>query len=120
MNNFDSTSLVLMETLSTSSLTSVQVRAPLVGTVTSLESPREHLQWAIELEHSTIPPYLCALYSIEPSQNSEATELVSSVLFEEMLHMTLAANLLNAVGGRPQFDIPRMLHELSVGLRDTT
>jgi ferritin-like protein len=109
MNNFDSTSLVLMETLSTSSLTSVQVRAPLVGTVTSLESLREHLQWAIELEHSTIPPYLCALYSIEPSQNSEATELVSSVLFEEMLHMTLAANLLNAVGGRPQFDIPRML-----------
>ena len=37
-----------METLSTSSSTRVQVRAPLIGTVTSLESLQEHLQWAIE------------------------------------------------------------------------
>ena len=38
-------------------------------TVTTLEDLREHLQWAIELEHATIPPYLCALYSIKPGQN---------------------------------------------------
>jgi hypothetical protein len=61
------------------------------------------------LEHSTIPPYLCALYSIEPGRNAEATEVVSGVLIEEMLHMTLAANVLNAVGGRPRLDIPQML-----------
>jgi hypothetical protein len=35
--------------------------------------------------------------------------VVSSVLVEEMLHMTLAANLLNAVGGQPRLDTPRML-----------
>src|SRR5688500_11887642 len=40
-------------------------------TMSSLESLREHLQWAIELEHSTIPPYFCALYSIEPGCNFE-------------------------------------------------
>ena len=77
--------------------------------IATIESLREHLQWAIELEHFTIPPYLCALYSLDAGRNPEATELVSSVLVEEMLHMTLAANLLNAVGGRPQLDNPKML-----------
>ena len=32
-----------------------------------------------------------------------------SVFVEEMLHMLLAANLLNAVGGRPRIDTPQML-----------
>ena len=49
------------------------------------------------------------LWRASGSTNPEAIELVSSVLLEEMLHLTLAANLLNAVGGRPQLDIPRML-----------
>jgi hypothetical protein len=77
--------------------------------IATIESLREHLQWAIELEHFTIPLYLCALYSLDAVRNPEATELVSSVLVEEMLHMTLAANLLNAVGGRPQLDNPKVL-----------
>jgi hypothetical protein len=79
------------------------------GRIATLDSLREHLQWAIELEHFTIPPYLCALYSLDPARNAEAVEVVVSVLVEEMLHLTLAANLLNAVGGRPQIDTPRML-----------
>ena len=87
----------------------MQMRAHLVGSITSLESLREHLQWAIELEHSTIPPYLCALYSIEPGRNSEVVEVVSTVLVEEMLHLMLATNLLNAVDGRPRLDTPKML-----------
>lgn len=82
---------------------------PVVGTINSLESLQDHLQWAIELEHSTIPPYLCALYSIRTGYNAEATEVLSSVVVEEMLHLTLAANLLNAVGGQPRLDIPEML-----------
>ena len=32
--------------------------------------------------------------------------MVSSVFVEEMLHLALAANLLNAVGGRPRLDTP--------------
>lgn len=79
------------------------------GRIATIESLRKHLQWAIELEHFTIPPYLCALYSLDAARNRDATELVSSVLVEEMLHLTLAANLLNAVGGRPQLDNPKML-----------
>src|SRR6266550_1072087 len=107
MNSSNSASLLVMET--TASPTTVQRPRPLLGTITSLASLREHLQWAIELEHATIPPYLCALYSIKPGHNAQAREVLSSVMVEEMLHLTLAANLLNAVGGRPELDIPGML-----------
>ncbi|UBU09109.1 ferritin-like domain-containing protein [Nonomuraea gerenzanensis] len=75
----------------------------------TLDSLREHLQWAIELEHATLPPYLCALYSLDRERNPEAAAIVGSVFAEEMLHLALAANLLNAVGGRPRLDTPRML-----------
>ncbi|WP_393101593.1 ferritin-like protein [Streptomyces sp. LN325] len=79
------------------------------GPITTVESLREHLQWAIELEHATLPPYLCALYSLAPSRNPDAVQLVSSVFVEEMIHLALAANLLNAVGGHPRLDTPQML-----------
>src|SRR6185295_11993276 len=55
----------------------------------------------MELEHSTIPPYLCALYSIKAGVNLMAGEIIKSVVLEEMLHMIMVANLLNAIGGRP-------------------
>jgi ferritin-like protein len=70
---------------------------------------REALQTAVELEHAVIPPYLYALYSLEPGGNSAAAEIIRSVVNEEMLHLTLAANLLNAVGGRPVLDAPDVL-----------
>ncbi|MFI6184114.1 ferritin-like domain-containing protein [Nonomuraea sp. NPDC051191] len=79
---------------------------PRIGTLGSL---REHLQWAIQLEHATLPPYLTALYSLDPERNPAAVEVVSGVFVEEMLHLALAANLLNAVGGRPRLDMPGML-----------
>jgi CDGSH-type Zn-finger protein len=75
-------------------------------TIANLADLRQHLQWAIEIEHATLPPYLCALYSIRAGHNREAAEIIHSVLMEEMLHMTLAANLLNAVGGSPVIDAP--------------
>jgi hypothetical protein len=77
--------------------------------ITTLESLREHLQWAIELEHATLPPYLTALYSLDPQRNAEAAEVISSVFVEEMIHLALAANLLNAVGGEPRVDVPHIL-----------
>lgn len=76
---------------------------------TTIEDLRAHLQWAIELEHATLPPYLCALYSLDPQRNAEAAEVVGTVFAEEMLHLLLAANLLNAVGGDPVLDAPHLL-----------
>lgn len=60
---------------------------------------RAMLHKAVVLELSTLPPYLTALWSIRPGTNLEAATIVRSVLMEEMLHMTLAANVLSAVGG---------------------
>ena len=70
---------------------------------------RAALQAAIELEHAVIPPYLYALYSLIPGGNEAAAAIIRSVVIEEMLHLTLAANLLNAVGGRPALGSPRLL-----------
>jgi hypothetical protein len=67
------------------------------------------LQKAIALEHFTIPPYLCALYSIQERTNVEAARITRSVVVEEMLHMLLAANILNAIGGRPRISAPDLL-----------
>ncbi len=77
----------------------------------SLETLREHLQTAIEIEHATIPTYLCALYSIKDGTNTFATHSIQGVVMEEMLHMLLACNLLNAIGGRPSIDHPKFIPE---------
>lgn len=60
------------------------------------------LQKAIELEHSTIPPYLTALFSIKSGKNRDIYRTLYSVVLEEMLHFTIACNILNAIGGSPQ------------------
>jgi hypothetical protein len=67
------------------------------------------LQKAIELEHATIPPYLYALYSLRPGRNVEIADIIESVVTEEMLHMTLACNVLNALGGSPNIDDPSFI-----------
>jgi CDGSH-type Zn-finger protein len=77
--------------------------------ISTVQQLRRHLQWAIEVEHSTLPPYLCALYSIHQGANRPAYEVIHSVFMEEMLHLTMAANLLNAVGGSPKLDAPHLL-----------
>ena len=68
--------------------------------ITNLDDLGRHLQWALSVELSTIPPYLCALYSIT-DLTSAAWGLVRSVAIEEMLHMMQVANMMNAIGARP-------------------
>lgn len=66
-----------------------------------MDGLHRHLYAALQLEHATIPPYLVAMYSIERGTNIEAYHLIRAVVVEEMLHLTLAANLMNSVGGNP-------------------
>lgn len=73
--------------------------APRPSPIRDLEGLHSALVLALQIEHATIPPYLTALYSIHPGSNSEAVEVIRSVVVEEMLHLTLVANVLNAVGG---------------------
>jgi hypothetical protein len=68
-----------------------------------------YLQNAIELEHATIPPYLTAMYSLIPGKNVEITKLLRSIVIEEMLHLTIAANILVAIGGSPQINNPKFV-----------
>lgn len=72
---------------------------------------KEHLQTAIELEHSTLPPYLCALWSVHgtSADAQRAAKVILSVIQEEMLHMAMACNLLNAIGGTPVLNDPARL-----------
>ena len=48
--------------------------------------------------HSTVPPYLTAYYTLRPGTNEEIAAAVRGVAVEEMLHLTIAANLLVALG----------------------
>lgn len=70
---------------------------------------RHHLQTAIEIEHATIPAYLTALYSIRDGTNQASVNILRSVVMEEMLHLILAANVLNAIGGSPSVNGPRFI-----------
>jgi hypothetical protein len=78
----------------------------------------EYLDAAMQLEHATIPPYLTALYSIHPGSNSDAFHVIRVVVVEEMLHLTLAANILNAVGGEPDLTRPGFVPRYPVYLPD--
>jgi hypothetical protein len=66
----------------------------------------ELLQKAIELEFSTLPPYLYALYSIQPESNVAAAGRIKAVAMQEMAHMCLACNILNALGTSPMIAPP--------------
>jgi Ferritin-like len=68
----------------------------------TLAELQHYLQAALEIEHLTIPVYLTGLYSIRPGSNRYAYDSIRSVVMEEMLHMTLVANILNAVGADPE------------------
>ncbi|WP_017609989.1 ferritin-like domain-containing protein [Nocardiopsis xinjiangensis] len=75
----------------------------------TIQELRTYLQAALEVEHLTIPVYMTGMYTIRPGTNSTAYYTIRSVLLEEMLHMTMAANLLNAVGGEPEVAHPEFI-----------
>lgn len=67
------------------------------------------LRIAIQLELWTIPPYLYALFSIKPGRNCEISGILRSVVKEEMMHLALNCNVLNALGEAPRLNDPMVL-----------
>jgi hypothetical protein len=85
----------------------------------------------VMIELSTIPLYLYAMYSIKPVNNAVAlqvrstlrgqagppkplpltslTDLFAAVVEQEMLHLSLAGNLLSALGGTVELYDPRVV-----------
>lgn len=86
--------------------------------INDVDELRRHLQAAVQLEHATIPPYLTALYSIRPGTNADAYHVLRVVAVEEMLHLTLAANMLNAIGGSPDLTQPDFVPDYPAYLPD--
>lgn len=74
--------------------------------ITTVDDAIELLQMAIGIEFSTLPPYLYALYSIRPDTNAAAASRIRAVAMEEMVHMCLACNVLNALGTNPVLTAP--------------
>jgi len=63
---------------------------------------------AIALEFSTIPPYLCAEWSINSDNNGDPSDVsgrIHRVVMQEMLHFGLACNMYTATGGSLQGEI---------------
>lgn len=83
----------------------------------------EALQAAIQLELSTIPPYLYARWSIDSDAGADPADVegtLKTIIHEEMLHMGIACNLLVAVGGTPDIlalapsfpaQLPKHIHQ---------
>ena len=75
------------------------------GPITDVEQLKAHLYDAAKLELSTVPLYLYAAYSIKTQSYSQwdpgmsAFRTIRSVVIEEMLHLSLARNVLVAIGG---------------------
>lgn len=75
-------------------------------TINNRDDLISYLHAAMALEHATIPPYLTAYYSIQSTTNSDAAHIIRVAAVEEMLHLTLVANVLNAIGGTPDLTRP--------------
>ncbi len=61
----------------------------------------ESLQTALEIEFTTVPPYLCAWWSIEDKTSEAAKSIREHIAEEEMLHIGLVCNLLASLGIDP-------------------
>lgn len=67
--------------------------------IETVEDLHYYLIQGMKIEHATLPPYLTALYSLKPGSNLEGFHIIRAAAVEEMLHLTLVANVFNAVGG---------------------
>jgi hypothetical protein len=77
-----------------------------INSLSSVDDAKAMLQTAIGVEFGTLPPYLYALYSNPPGKNPQATERIKSIVLNEMVHMCLDCNILNALGGSPVLTPP--------------
>lgn len=84
----------------------------------NIDDVRAAVANAIKLEFSTIPPYLTALYTIKEGMNADAAEILRGVVIQEMYHLALAGNILNAIGGTPDYpdSVPRFPGPLPMGI----
>lgn len=74
------------------------IRETVENGISTLVELQDALLTAIQLEFSTIPPYLCAQWSIN-NDPSQVSGMIQDVVLQEMLHFGLACNMYTATGG---------------------
>jgi hypothetical protein len=67
----------------------------------SVDWVKQALQIAVQIEFATLPPYLCAMWSIK-SKSDRAHASLYEIVMEEMQHLGLVCNMLNALGEAPK------------------
>ncbi len=82
----------------------------------TIEDVRDRVQKAIDLEYATLPIYLYAKMTLIPERNPVALSLYNSIVGEEMIHMCLACNIMNAIGGTVKIQPPTFPSPLPGGL----
>lgn len=80
------------------------IRETVESGISNLAELQEALLTAIQLEFSTIPPYLCAQWSIN-NDPSDVNDMIQGIVVQEMLHFGLACNMYTATGGSLQGEI---------------
>ena len=71
------------------------------GSLYTLDQLREDLQIALQLKHSTLLQYMTAWASIKQSYNQQIKRILREIIIQEMIHICLLANILNAVEETP-------------------
>jgi len=108
----------------------IKLQPGIISSIRSASSADElgvYLQSAIKLEHSTIPPYLTAMFSLRAGTNAQIARQIQEIVVEEMLHMAIVANILIAIGGCPSINgkdfvpsypgpLPMNIGDLEVGI----
>ena len=74
------------------------------------------LQTALEIEFATVPPYLCAWWSIEDKTSDAAKSIREHIAEEEMLHIGLVCNLLASLDIDPDLTSPEAYPEYPLNL----
>jgi hypothetical protein len=84
-----------------------------IAAIAGARSVRElhpHLQDTLELKIAVIPLYLTALFSLCARRNGVIREMVRGAVVDQMLHIALIANILNAMRCPPVLCASRLLH----------
>jgi len=86
----------------------MRINLAAMSTSAAVSTLQNDLQIAIQLEQATLPPYLSAYWSINPNATSAgaaaAQNSILTVINEEMIHLAMACNILNATGGQPSIN----------------
>lgn len=75
--------------------------------MSSLSEVQVALQLAMRLEFATLPPYLCAEWSVDTNNDRDGVaNAINSIAEQEMYHFALAGNILTAIRGIPDVARP--------------